>query len=214
MMTKEMPEVITIGGNDNCFLDNPLAKVHKFYLSGELLGPEEYIGWFEKIRNAPENDIVVIHINCFGGNLFTALQFLRVLGETKATTIASVEGMCMSAATFIFLGAKNQEITNHSMFMFHTYSWGVQGKGGEMYAQIAHSKTWSEKLFYDIYGDFLTDKEITEILDNKDLYMAGEEVGKRLKLRNTNILEKVKKEIGKTKALEANKSTPKKKRVK
>jgi len=38
-----------------------------------------------------------------GGNLDTAIQFIRVLGETQAEVITSVEGSCMSAATMIFL---------------------------------------------------------------------------------------------------------------
>jgi hypothetical protein len=33
----------------------------------------------------------------------------------------------------------------------------------------------------DIYADFLTEREITSILDNKDIWMDGDEVIKRLK---------------------------------
>ncbi len=67
------------------------------------------------------------------------------------------------------------------MFMYHNYSSGVVGKGGEMYDRLAHEKEWSEKLMRDIYADFLTEKEITSILDNKDIWMDGDEVIKRLK---------------------------------
>jgi hypothetical protein len=65
--------------------------------------------------------------------------------------------------------------------MYHNYSSGVVGKGGEMYDRLAHEKEWSEKLMRDIYADFLTEKEITSILDNKDIWMDGDEVIKRLK---------------------------------
>jgi ATP-dependent protease ClpP protease subunit len=67
------------------------------------------------------------------------------------------------------------------MFMYHNYSSGVVGKGGEMYDRLAHEKEWSEKLMRDIYADFLTEREITSILDNKDIWMDGDEVIKRLK---------------------------------
>ena len=112
--------------------------------------------------------------------MFTAIQFLRVLSETEATIAVSVEGACMSAATLIFLCGDQFEVSSHSMFMFHNYSSGVEGKGGEMYDRIQHEKTWSEKLLRDIYSDFLTEKEIVSILDNKDIWMDGEEVIKRL----------------------------------
>jgi ATP-dependent protease ClpP protease subunit len=124
--------------------------------------------------------VIRIIINSYGGDLFTAIQFLRVLTETDATVIVSVEGACMSAATMIFLAADQFEVSEHSMFMFHNYSGGVVGKGGEMLDQLQHERVWSEKLLRDIYIDFLTEDEIRLMLNNKDLWMDGEEVVKRL----------------------------------
>jgi len=164
----------------NAFTDRPISKVHKFYLSGEIKSPSEYIHWFETIRNASETDVVVIHINSYGGDLFTAIQFMRTFAETKANIVASVEGACMSAATVIFLTAKHFEISKHSMFMFHNYSSGSFGKGGEMYDNIVHEREWSRKLWKDVYTGFLTETEINSILQNKDIWMSGEEVSKRL----------------------------------
>jgi len=78
------------------------------------------------------------------------------------------------------LCAKNWEISKHSMFMFHNYSSGSFGKGGEMYDNIVHEREWSQKLWKDVYSGFLTETEITSILHNKDIWMSGEEVSKRL----------------------------------
>ena len=171
---------LTMGNNITAFTDRPISKVHKFYLSGEIKSPSEYIHWFETIRNASETDVVVIHINSYGGDLFTAIQFMRTFAETKANIVASVEGACMSAATVIFLTAKHFEISKHSMFMFHNYSSGSFGKGGEMYDNIVHEREWSRKLWKDVYTGFLTETEINSILQNKDIWMSGEEVSKRL----------------------------------
>jgi ATP-dependent protease ClpP protease subunit len=162
------------------FTDRPISKVHKFYLSGDIKSPSEYIPWFETIRNSSENDVVVIHINSYGGDLFTAIQFMRVIAESKANIVASVEGACMSAATVIFLSAKHWEISNHSMFMFHNYSSGSFGKGGELFDHITHEREWSHKLWKDVYSGFLNETEIQSILQNKDIWMSAEEVSKRL----------------------------------
>jgi len=186
------------------FIDRPIARAHKFYLTGEIKNPSEYIQWFETIRNSSDSDVIVFHINSHGGDLFTAIQFMRVLSETKANIVASVEGACMSAATLIFLSAKNWEISNHSMFMFHNYSGGTFGKGGEMYDQISHFKGWGEKLLKDIYSKFLTPLEIKDILNNKDVWMSGEEVSKRLK-------KKLELEIQPIKSAVPRKKTPAKK---
>jgi ATP-dependent protease ClpP protease subunit len=171
---------ISSGNNINAFTDRPISKVHKFYLSGDVKPAAEYVTWFETIRNASENDVIMIHINSYGGDLFTAIQFMRVFAETKANIVASVEGACMSAATIIFLSAKHWEISNHSMFMFHNYSSGSFGKGGEMYDNIMHERAWSQTLWKDVYSEFLTTAEIDSILHNKDIWMSGEEVTKRL----------------------------------
>ena len=157
------------------------VNIHEFYLSGEIESSEDYIEWFDTIRSANQNDILKFYINSPGGDLFTAIQFMRVLKETEGTISVSVEGACMSAATLIFLQGHQFEVSPHSMFMFHNYSSGVVGKGGEMYDRLAHEKDWSEKLLRDVYSDFLTEKEITSILNSKDIWMDGDEVIKRLK---------------------------------
>jgi len=165
---------------NNYYANRPLGNLHEFYLTGDIKEAEHYTEWFDHIRRAQQTDIVKVYINSFGGDLFTAIQFMRVMGESQATVICSVEGACMSAATMIFLCADAFEISEHSMFMFHNYSGGAFGKGGEMIDQLNHEREWSEKLLTGVYEDFLTKKEIDSILDNKDIWMDGDEVVNRL----------------------------------
>ena len=162
------------------FVGRPIGHVHEFYLSGEIISADNYTEWFDTIRHAGESDVVKIYINSPGGDLFTAIQFMRVLAETEATVIASVEGACMSAATMIFLCAEQFEVTPHSMFMFHNYSGGTFGKGGEMIDQLQHERKWSEGLLREVYADFLSEDEITSILDNRDIWLDGKEILARL----------------------------------
>ena len=182
-----MPEIIEIGKakvhSNGYFPSKPLASIHEFYLSGELGPSEDYIEWFDVIRHASENDAIKIYINSFGGDLFTAIQFMRVLSDTPSTVVCSVEGACMSAATMIFLCADHYEVTPHSVFMFHNYSGGTFGKGGEMIDQLQHERKWSDRMMREIYKNFMTDEEIKSMLDNKDIWMDGEEVVKRLQNR-------------------------------
>jgi ATP-dependent protease ClpP protease subunit len=172
-------EIITGGGPGS--FSKSLARQHSFYLSGEVLEPEEYIEWFDTIRNCGSDDEVIIHINSMGGNVDTAIQFIRVLSETAATVTTSVEGSCMSAATMIFLSGHCFQITPFSLFMFHNYSGGTFGKGGEMYDNVVFERNWSTKFLHYIYKDFLTEAEIKQILDNKDIWMDHEEATIRCK---------------------------------
>ena len=157
-----------------------LGHLYSLYLVGEITTPEDYVEWYEIIRNASENDVIKIHINSPGGNLFTAVQLMRVMAESQANILTSVEGACMSAATMVFLSGDGFEISEHSMFMFHNYSGGTIGKGGEMYDNIMYERKWSDRFMRSVYAGFLTDDEIKSILDNKDIWMEPEEVFKRL----------------------------------
>lgn len=195
-----MADVLEIGKpkthSNGYFPVKPISSIHEFYLTGEIGSPDEYVEWFDAIRHASETDAIKIYINSFGGDLFTAIQFLRVLSDTPATVICSVEGACMSAATMIFLCADHFEVTPHSIFMFHNYSGGVGGKGGEMIDQLQHERKWSERLMKEIYKDFMTNDEIKSMLDNRDIWMDGEEVVRRLQVR----IQKVEKPAVKTPA--------------
>jgi len=170
---------ITLGKQ---FFTKNTSNVYEFYLSGEIEDASEYSEWFDIIRNARLGDVVKIYINSCGGDLYTALQFLRVLSESSAHVITSVEGACMSAATMIFLHGDEFEVTPHSLFMFHNYSAGVFGKGGEMFDQLQFERSWSENFLRDVYHDFLTPDEIKSMLDNKDIWLTSEQVLARIDL--------------------------------
>lgn len=169
--------------NTNSF-SKPVAQVHEFYLSGPIEDAENYIDWFDTIRNASAVDSIRIYINSPGGDLYTTLQFLRVMSDTEAHVTTSVEGACMSAATMIFLHSHSQEVTPHSLFMFHNYSAGVFGKGGEMYDQLQFEREWSKKFMSEVYKDFLSESEIESMMHNKDIWMDSDEVVKRLTALN------------------------------
>jgi ATP-dependent Clp protease protease subunit len=191
------------------FVNKSINQLHSFYLSGSIEDPTEYVAWFELMRNAGEHDVIQIHINSYGGDLFTAIQFMRAIADTQAHVICSVEGACMSAATMIFLCADTFEVSEHSMFMFHNYSSATFGKGGEMFDNIIHERKWSEHLLNRVYDGFLNKEEIGSLLHNKDIWMDGEEVLKRLNERQKKF-EKLVKENAKKNEKVPSKAAPKK----
>lgn len=174
----ETGEEIMSMGNKKSY-KKVVAQLYEFYLSGAITEPEDYVEWFDTIRNATENDTVKIYINSQGGMVDTAIQFMRVLSETDAHVICSIEGSCMSAATMVFLCAQEFEITPFSLFMMHNYSGGMFGKGAELYDQAVFERKWSTAYFRYIYKDFLEESEITSLLDNKDIWLGSDEVMER-----------------------------------
>jgi len=171
-----MVEDIKITNAPSEYFTKNTGNQYEFYLSGEIESADNYVAWFDVIRNARQQDTIKLYINSSGGDLYTALQFLRVMGECEGHLITSVEGACMSAATMIFLSGHEYQVTPHSLFMFHNYSGGVFGKGGEQYDQIQYERAWSEKFMNEVYKDFLTTDEIQSMLNNKDIWMTSEQV--------------------------------------
>lgn len=174
----ETGEEIMAMGNKKSY-KKVVAQLYEFYLSGAITEPEDYVEWFDTIRNATENDTVKIYINSQGGVVDTAIQFMRVLSETDAHVICSIEGSCMSAATMVFLCASEFEITPFTLFMMHNYSGGIFGKGAEIYDQAVFERKWSTEFLHHIYKDFLTTEEINALLDNKDIWLSSSEVMER-----------------------------------
>ena len=162
----------------------PVANIYDLYLTGDIGSAKDYQDWNQMMRAASENDVVYMHINSNGGEIFTAIQLMRAMQETPATVVASVEGMCMSAATLLFLTADVCEISEHSHFMFHTYSSGNWGKGSEQLAGVMADDKWARHLFNTTYKGFLEPKEIKELCEGKDFWMNPAEVNKRLEARN------------------------------
>lgn len=171
--------------------NRPTGQILDFYLNSAIGSPEEYAEWNQILRSSGEQDVVYLHINCYGGQALTAVQLMRAISESRATVVASVEGACMSAATFLFLMADVCEISDHSIFMFHNFSGGTIGKGNEMMAQVHHNDKWARNLMESIYQDFFTQEEIDSILEGKDYWLSPDEVTERLQKRN-DLLEKQK----------------------
>lgn len=163
------------------YVNQPLGQVHHFYISGEITEAENYTEWFSIMRAAGPMDVIYIHLNSEGGDAFTTIQMMRALNESEAKVITSAEGMVASAATMIFLCGDQCEISDHSVFMFHTFSSFSYGKSSEMQAQVKLEASWGEKLVKSVYGGFLTDAEMASLLDGKDYWMEAEDVLERLK---------------------------------
>lgn len=172
----------------------PVANIYDLYLTGAIGDAKDYQDWNQMMRSATENDVVYIHINSNGGEIFTAIQLMRSMADSNATICASVEGMCMSAATLIFLCADVVEVSEHSHFMFHTYSSGNWGKGSDQLANVMADDKWARHLFNQVYKGFLKPQEIKEMIDGKDFWMNPAEVNKRLTARNNIAKKKTKKE--------------------
>lgn len=163
---------------------NATGMLYRYYVHGEIGAIDHYADLLDMLTSATPLDTITIYINSNGGHLTTAINIMEAMQQCKATTIANVSGDCQSAATLIMLGARHYVISEYTSFMFHNFSGGVFGKGGEMYDQVVHMKSTYDALFRQVYEPVLSETELDDMLKGIDMWMTGTDVITRLNERS------------------------------
>jgi ATP-dependent protease ClpP protease subunit len=137
---------------------------------------------YNELWNATENDKIELRINSRGGFVNEGAQFYSIIKNKfngRCTTILDNCGYSMGALTFC-MGDK-RVATERSDLMFHDYSGGEYGKGGEMKDSLDHTIKHIRQFFHDVIVDqgFLTEKEFSLMLIGKDFWMDTKELCKR-----------------------------------
>ena len=123
------------------------------------------------------------YFNCYGGDLFTAIQIVTQIKTCSAQVVCQIESTCASAATMVALACDGLICYPHGYMMIHTSSGVSYGKQSDIKKQEEFYNPWLEDFFTEIYKHFLTKKEISDILDGKDMWLNANEIMERFKKR-------------------------------
>jgi Protease subunit of ATP-dependent Clp proteases len=156
------------------------VSIHHFYIVDEIGEVPPFLDMINTLKTAEQHDTVFIYLNTPGGNLYTAIQIISAIRQSNATVVTCIEGMVASAGTLLFLAGHKHVVNPNCTFMIHNYSHGAWGKGNEVALRVKHSEHYFNKLAHDLYGKFLTEDEINDVINGKDFWMESEEVLKRL----------------------------------
>lgn len=155
--------------------------VHHFYLYGEIEDDiEKYSDLLNILKTASELDTVIIYINSEGGSLRMALQIINSMLSSVCKTVTSLDGEAISAATMVFLAGEEYIVNDNCSFMMHTYSGGMRGKGPELFSQLEHIHSNVNKVLRKFYTKILSEKELEQLADGRDIWMDSEELITRL----------------------------------
>lgn len=181
MLFPPMPELDSI----KYYRQTLQVSVHHFYIVEEIAEVGAFLDMINVLKTAEGHDTVFIYLNTPGGNLYTAIQIISAIRQSNATVVTCIEGMVASAGTLIFLAGHKHVVNPNCTFMIHNYSHGVWGKGNEVMLHVKHSEQYFKKLAHDLYGNFLTEEEIADVVNGKDFWMESEEVLQRLGVENS-----------------------------
>jgi len=151
-----------------------------YYLIDEITTNDKYVPLIHTLNVLSSNDKITIHICSPGGMVDTALQIMYAMDQCEAEITTIAEGLCASAATYIWLSGHNIYSAPHSSFLFHTCSYGEFGKFNEVNDRHGFFTTWFEKIMKKIYKGFLTDEEIDQMNSGKDFWFDAEAAMNRL----------------------------------
>lgn len=134
---------------------------------------------------AQENDQVIIHLNCDGGNADAGDSFLHAMGNCKAPIHVIASGRVASFGTFILLESHSFEISPFATLLFHSASYGSMGKMADTLEHAEFTYKQCEKLLRHYYDKFFSEEELDQIIrGKKEWYMDADEFVKRYQKRN------------------------------
>ena len=149
------------------------------YIMTEIVNPIEYSELCHLLRNANSKEVIRIHVNTPGGRLDSATMIIDAITESDAYIIGVLSGSVASAGTMIALACDELECSSYLEFMIHYFSGGTGGKGNEIKAHSNFIDKHMPMVFKKIYAGFLSDKEIEDMIEGKDVWLNGDEVLER-----------------------------------
>lgn len=132
----------------------------------------DYKELLKALRNAQEGDVINIDIHSSGGSCEVGFKIIEHIKESKAVVNCIVSGDCYSMGTLIALAGDSLTMKRHTFLMFHTFSYGIgHQKSGDVSKYVENTDKLMRILGDEIATPFLTDKEIREMHDGKDIYI-------------------------------------------
>ena len=134
----------------------------------------------ELINNLTESDTLIIHINSTGGDVNTAITLYNAIKTCKAKTESIIEGVAMSAASYVSLACETRRAYDNTIFMLHLPSCCVNGNSVDMQktSEMLDTYTSALKLAY-IERAKISEEEVIQMLEKETFLTAqrAQEIG-------------------------------------
>ena len=135
------------------------------------------------IESLGEGDVVLLSINSYGGQLDGAIAIINAIQNTDADVHASIEGVAASAASLIALASPSIGVSPYATMMVHSATFGAFGKQSDVISHASFVDKQVRTLMHSVYKDFLTEKELEEVIMGKEFWFDAEEIIRRLEVR-------------------------------
>lgn len=125
-----------------------------------------------------DSDVVNVHINSYGGDVFEGLAIYNVFKQSDKTINTIIDGIAASAGSLIFMGGTNRYMPKNSQLMIHNAQTGVWGYAEDFEKAIAALNSIKVSLIASYMEKFEgTEEELINYLNNETYFTAEEAVG-------------------------------------
>lgn len=166
-----------------CFTSSLQLNSYRFFLDKEITTPDSYRDLLQCLFSANENEVIEIFISNGGGVAESALNIISGIRETDALVRCVITGSCHSAASLVAMACHEVVVLDFAHMLCHSATFGSSGKTTEIMSHVKFLEKYLSDVAFDIYKDFLTEKEIQEMLEGKDFWFDAEEIRARFQKR-------------------------------
>jgi ATP-dependent protease ClpP protease subunit len=156
----------------------------KVFLDENIREAKYYRTVLQGLDSLGEGDLILLNINSYGGQLDGAIAIINAIENTEADVHASIEGVAASAASLIALAAPSISVSPYATMMVHSATFGAFGKQSDVISHASFVDKQVRNLMGSVYKDFLTDKELEEVIMGKEMWFDAEEIVRRLEVRS------------------------------
>jgi len=183
--SKEKPSIIVLSGDDSSSSSAVEIQNNIIYFYGVVddsnikllnralrhLDKESQIF---KIKYGCEAPPIELHINSYGGSLFSAFAAVDTLSQLQTPVHSYIDGSVASAATLISCAATKRYMSKNSYMLIHQLSSSVWGKFEEIKDEMENLELLMDnvKRIYTLYTS-IPKRELDKIL-KRDLWLNHE----------------------------------------
>ena len=161
----------------------------KVVFDDEIGEPSKYTNLINRIESLTENDQIELVLDTVGGNADATISLVNALQSTQANVMGVIRNRCYSAGSVLAMVCHELYISPYARMMIHTKTGGYFGKDPDLESDYEFNQKYFKNFFRDIYKHFLTDAEIEDVLQGRDIWIDAEGITSRLE-RKIEILEK------------------------
>ncbi|NRA91228.1 MAG: ATP-dependent Clp protease proteolytic subunit [Psychroserpens sp.] len=147
------------------------------YIYGEVeSGLESYVQ--SQLVSNPNPENIIVHISSEGGGVYTGWTVGNILKMQKANTIAKIEGLCASIATYIALSCDKVEMAETAQFMIHNASIDPGSVNKNEMKEYSEQLDQIDQDLISVYSrkTNFSRSEISEMMDNETFLSTDDAV--------------------------------------